>query len=230
MTDQMPNRGPEVRLTRKDIAQNTAQSLLKAIPWVGEALSQFIFGPLADLRMKRVERTLAELGEAIHESGGKARVDTEEFANLLEKVLPQVSRSVNEERRAILRNLLINAAYVDPGSPKWDHADLAAELVGEIDTPGLAVLAALSKCKSLNNFMSSQPSPRIFDGGTEFTKPTQICNTINYDWAVVEEWTRRLREKRLIGFNSVDARGGFGGLQLTDLGRAVVQWAQRPAA
>ncbi len=230
MTDELKGNLPNVRFTRKDIARNTAQSLLKAVPWIGEALSQFIFGSLEDLRMKRVERTLAEIGEAIHSGGVKARIDTEEFANLLEKVLPHVSRSVSEERRAILRNLLINASHVEPESPKWDEANLAAQLIAEIDTPGLAVLAALSKCKSLNNFMSSQPTPRIFDGGTEFAKPTEAFYTVNFEWPVVEEWTRRLREKRLIGFGSSDARGGFGDLQLTDLGRVVVAWSRRPAA
>lgn len=230
MTDELKGNLPDVRLTRKDIALNTAQSLLKVVPWVGEALSQFIFGPLADLRMKRVERTLAEVGNAIHSGGVTARVDTEEFANLLEKVLPQVSRSVSEERRTILRNLLINAAHVEPESSRWDEANLTAQLIEEIDTPGLAVLAALSRCQSLTNFMSSQPTPRIFDGGTEFAKPTEVLHTVNFDWPVVEEWTRRLREKRLIVFGSSDARGGFGDLQLTDLGRVVVAWSRQPAA
>jgi len=59
-------------------------------------------------------------------------------------------------------------------------------------------------------------------------KPTEVFHLINYDWPVVEEWTIRLREKRIVGLSSSDARGGFGGLQLTDLGRSVVEWAQRP--
>ena len=98
-----------------------------------------------DLRLKRVEHTLTEIGEAVHRTGVRARVDTEEFANLLERVLPAVSRAVSEERRAALRNLLINATTVESGSPEWDAANLAARLIEEIETPGLAILAALSK-------------------------------------------------------------------------------------
>lgn len=47
---------------------------------------------------------------------------------------------------------------------------------------------------------------------------------IDYDWPVVEEWTRRLREKRLIGFGSSDARGDFRGVFLTELGKMLVEW------
>lgn len=218
---------PPARLTTRDIALNIAQSLLKAVPWIGEALSQFIFGPLVELRMKRAERTLAELGEAIRDSGGRARVDTEEFANLLEKVLPQIGRSIREERRVMLRNLLINAAHIEPRSSRWDEADLAAELIEQIDAPGLAVIAALSKCKSRGNFISSQPTPRIFDGGTEFAKPTEVFHVVDFEWPIVEEWVRRLYEKRLIGYGSSDARGGFANLQLTDLGQLVVAWSRQ---
>ena len=42
---------------------------------------------------------------------------------------------------------------------------------------------------------------------------------------MIEEWARRLREKRLIDFISVDARGGFGGVRLTALGQFFVKWA-----
>jgi hypothetical protein len=43
-------------------------------------------------------------------------------------------------------------------------------------------------------------------------------------WPVVEEWTHRLREKRLIGFSSTDARGGIGGVFMTELGKMLVEW------
>jgi hypothetical protein len=215
----------EIKLTAKNRAAVTFQALLKGIPYIGDTLEHFIFGPLAELRMKRIERTLTELGEAIRSEGSRARIDTEEFVNLFEKVLPQINRSVNEKRRVLLRNLLINASFSEPGSPEWDEANLAAELVAEIDTPGLEVIAALSKCREQNNFMSSQPSPRIYDGGTEFGKPTDTYYLVNYDWPIVEEWILRLREKRLLWSQTHDARGGFGGLQLTDLGRCLVKWA-----
>jgi hypothetical protein len=40
-------------LTRGDLALNSAQALLKGIPYVGESLSQFIFRPLQDIRWRR---------------------------------------------------------------------------------------------------------------------------------------------------------------------------------
>jgi len=213
-------------LTRGELAQNTAQALLKGIPFVGEPLSQFIFGPLQDIRWHRLEQTLRELGEALK---GPAHVDTEEFVSLLEKVGPRVARETSEQRRRFFRDLLVNAANVEPGSPAWADANLAADMITEIEPPGLAIIAALNRCSAQQNYLSSQPSPRIFDGGQEFTKPTETFYVIDYRGPVVEEWVYRIKEQRLIGLNSSDARGGFGGITLTPLGRFLVEWGMRTA-
>ena len=39
MTDELKGNLPNVRFTRKHIARNTAQSSLKAVPWIGEAIA-----------------------------------------------------------------------------------------------------------------------------------------------------------------------------------------------
>ena len=42
---------------------------------------------------------------------------------------------------------------------------------------------------------------------------------------LLEEWCWRMRDMRLITFSSGDARGGFGGVGLTPLGRLLIRWA-----
>ncbi len=213
-----------IGLTRGDLAQNTAQALLKGIPFVGEPLSQFIFGPLQDIRWHRLEQTLRELGEALK---GPAHIETEEFVNLLEKVGPRVARETSEQRRRCFRDLLVNAASIESGSAAWADANLAADMIAGIEPPGLAIIAALNRCSAQQNYLSSEPSPRVFDGGQEFTKPTDTFFVIDYGWPVVEEWVYRIKEQRLIWLTSGDARGGFGGITLTPLGRFLVEWGMR---
>lgn len=215
---------PEAKLTKSDVAANTAQALIKAIPAFGDALEQFIFGPLVELRWKRVERTLAELAEALHKTH-IVGLTTEEFVNLLESVMPKIGRAVNEERRLRFRDLLINAAKLEPGSSAWEEANLTAELIDTIEGPGLAIIAALGKCKSERNTITSRPTSAVYDGEAEIVNPKGPCFRIAYEWPIVEEWARRIQEKRIIGFMSVDARGGFGGVYLTELGKFFVRWA-----
>ena len=225
-TDDAPTGGiiAKTGLTPIDLAQNSAQAVLKGIPFIGESLSQFIFGPLQDIRWHRLEQTLGEIGEAVKKGG---QVDTEEFVALLEKVGPQVARETNEQRRRFFRDLLISAAKEQSASPKWADANLAADLIGEIEPPGLAILAAVGSCVEQAIFLSSQPSPRVFDGSGAFTEQTDTCYLIDYGWPVVEEWVHRLRERRLVGYGSSDARGGFGAVRLTGLGQFLVQWGMR---
>lgn len=213
-------------VTKGDLAVNAAHGLLKGLPFVGESLAQFIFGSLEEIRFRRLQNTLSEVVSILRENGHNPILEREEFVNLLQDVAPEIARSVSEERRVLLRNLLSNAVIALNGSKHLHGADLAAKLILEIDPPGLVVLSELSKCKSKNSYIASQPTPRIYDGGEAFDKPTAIVYTIDFEWAIVEEWTMRLRGQRLIGFNSSDARGGFGGLQLTGLGRLLIEWSR----
>ncbi len=152
-----------------DVVQNSAQALLKGIPVIGESLSQFIFGPLQDIRWNRLERTLGEIGEGVKKGG---RVDTEEFVALLEQVGPRVAREASERRRRFFRDLLINATAVPSGSPKWADANLASDMIAAIDPPGLAILAGVSSFPRNDNAnMSADPSPHLFNGRTPQGQP-----------------------------------------------------------
>jgi hypothetical protein len=56
-----------------------------------------------------VEESLKEVAEALGDVKAKFMVN-EEFVNLLENVLPDLSRATDEERRQRFRDLLTNAA------------------------------------------------------------------------------------------------------------------------
>ena len=225
---------PGMVLSPKDYGVNASQALLKGIPYIGEALHQFIFGPGAELRLRRIENTLHEIGERLEISGVVSTVDTEEYVSLLERLVPEIARATAEDSRERFRDLLFNAATIPAGSTEWRGVELAGELLSEIDAPGLAILAVLGRCPEAhlpttnpvpNVQLVSRPVPQVVVGMFDFNNPGELQHTIGYDWPIVEECTHRLHEKRLITFSSVDARGGFGNIHLSTLGQLLVRWS-----
>ena len=103
----------------------TFQAMLRAVPVIGSSLEHFLFGPASELRLRRLDRTLKEVAEELRARGASPRVDTEEFARLLEGVLPRLSRATNEDVRMRLRDLLLNATALPAASPRWPvcHGD-----------------------------------------------------------------------------------------------------------
>ena len=221
---------PADRLTAKDYARNSAEALLKVVPYIGEGLVQFIFGPLQERRQKRLEQTLTEVGESLVGLNCEARIQTEQFANLLEVVGPQLARAADEVKRLSFRQLLTNAATLGENSGDWSTAQLAGALVTELDPPALAVLAAIHRSGTPRSglLLVSRPVPQVVDAGSfNWDRPAVVGVEIHYPWPVIDEWFNRLREKRVVALGSVDARGGFGAVALTSLGNVLVQWALR---
>jgi len=212
-----------IKLDTKDKAVIAFQSALSAIPYVGGSLSHFIFGPLAELRLKRIEQTLIELAELVDEEN-RHKVATEQFANLLESVAPDLSRATNEEKRLRFRDLLINATKKTTDSTKWDEAHLAADLLKEIDAPGLAIIAGLNIYgREKHVTITSQPTPRII-GEKENTLDGKHYE-IPYEWPVVDYWLRALRGKRIVMYSSHGKGPSYGGVILMELGRFIVDWS-----
>jgi hypothetical protein len=213
-------------LTRKEESVNAVRAILKGIPYLGETLDQFIFGRLDELRFKRFESTLTEIAAMLKESKRDPRVDSEQFVELLEAITPSLVRATRNEKRERFRDLLLNAATLPPDSAEWEKAKLAGQLLAELEAPALAVLASVA------HYIGAQPAsivslprPQVVNQESfSWDSPSPGLLVIDFDWSVVEEWMRRLREKRLIGFQSHDARGGFGGVYLTELGKMLVEW------
>jgi hypothetical protein len=229
------------RLTPDDYADNTARAIFKGIPYIGELLHQLFWGPEAIRHERRIEQTLTEMAEAIHESGSDARVRTEEFGRLLERLIPSVARATNEDKRARLRDLLVNAASLESGDRRWEEAGLARDIVESLEGPALAILAALGRTPEAylprrgavpvpNVQILSQPVPQVLARSFGWSRDEWEGLGLEgielaYRWDVLEEWIIRLKERRLLLFHTGDARGGFGGVYLTGLGEMVVTWA-----
>ena len=209
---------PEETLSGKEKTMIGVQGVLLAVPYLGSSLNHFLSGPRNDLQLKRIEKTLAEVAAQVGEEKSKAAAN-ENFANLLETVLPDLSRAVEDEKRQRFRDLLSNAAELPEGSTEWEEAALAAALLRDIDTPGLAILAAVANLdEGETATLTSKPVSQLARGDFDYDNPGDPQQAIPYQWTVVEYWARWLQEKRLLRWQTHDARGGFGGVGMADLG------------
>jgi hypothetical protein len=217
--------GPSLSL--KDKAIIAAQGTLMAVPYIGSTLEHFICGPLNELRLKRIERTLAEITETLGPEKAKAAIN-EQFVSLLESIAPELSRSASETKRHRFRDLLTNAAELPDESDGWEEASLASRLLKEMEAPALAIIAGVERCEpSTQVTLSSRPVSQVFCGRLDYDNPGEPQHVLPYEWVVVEFWARWMREKQILNYQSHDARGGFGNVSLAQLGRFLVKWTMR---
>jgi hypothetical protein len=215
-----------------EFAVSLVRAGLKALPF-GAAADELTFGTLAALRQVRLEQTLTEVADRVREVHGLGIKFSEELGNLVEASAPSLGRAVREEKRASFRDLLVNAAPLPPGAAAWEETMLVSRLLSQIDAPGLAVVAAISRNPANRSTVTALPSVRVYDVdksvGEIREQPEEFgsYHEIPFAWPVVQEWVHRLREMRLLGYGSSDAKGGFGTVYLQDLGLMLVRWTLR---
>lgn len=225
-------------------------SILKGVPVVGNSLDHLIFGSLQELRLKRVEKTLKEMGEKIEALGSQHLIDdNEDFAKLLEDVIPKIGRSTRENKRVAFRNLLVNAARVSPEHNDWDRIAIVSQLLDQIDYPGMEILSSLTIDISgisgflflsiaLFRFSGTKEAPSISDEAPSIcaicsNHGTQSSHTLRHydsDPGLIREWSQRLLEMRIIDSRAYSRHYLLSGDRidnacLTNLGEMLVEWA-----
>lgn len=221
------------KLDRNQIALIGGEGLLSLVPYVGSTLAKFTFGVLTERRINRIEKTLAEVMETVGEDVAKAAVN-ENFVNLMETIFPELSRAVDEEKRQRFRDLLINAAELPEDSSEWGAAALAAELLKEIDTPGLVILAAMAQLEEGETaLLTAFPVPQLLRGvkGRDFDpdNPGEPQHAFPYEWNVIEYWYGRLADLRLV-IRGSHGRDTHNDTCLYTLGKFLVKWILREEA
>jgi hypothetical protein len=220
-----------VKLSASDHGANTLRAIVKGLPWIGATLEQVAFGPADERRWRRVERTLEELGEMMQERGvSPESVGTEEFAELLGAVAPDISTATNEDKRHRLRDLLLNAAQLPSMDRDWESAKLAASWLKRVDGPGLALLATLAGADAFegdNAFeilgvIRGRGAPIAVRPATS-TRP-ELTLTLPYEWAVVNTALDALERLGLIEGHGI-GQSSWQGVRLTPHGSFLVHWA-----
>ncbi len=220
----------------KDYGLNSFQAMLLAIPYIGPTLERLIFGVGAEHRWQRLEATLQEVGESLRELGRPSQIEAEEFARLLEQVTGPIARATAPSKRERFRDILINAATTPPGDPRWEEASLAADLVTEIEAPGLDLLAKIWHMNQSSEevAVAFTDPPRIYRSREEALQP-QLGLTLGYAAPVIEEWMRRLGEMRLVhwvepihireGNRHIETIRAAAEVRLNPLGEMLVRWS-----
>ena len=213
---------PKEVLSKVEKENLTFQAILKGVPYIGEPINHLIYGRLDELRWKRIEKTLNEVAEEIKKCGSSPEIN-ERFVNILEQSLPSIAKETIERKRLAYVSFLVNSANVK-SDEKEEEAKFVSEILNELPSVALTILAGANKAKGSFSIVS-HPKPQIFAGKFDERniEDQGIFYEINYQWPIVEEWARRLREKRCITYGS-HGRYGYHGGAIMPLGKLINDW------
>ena len=209
-------------------ATNWPRVGVKIIPYIGSSLDELFYGRGEEARWRRVEGLLTDLGEAMKQRGITAEeIEKEDFGGLLGIVGPVASRSTSEEKRRMLRNLLLNAVTVEAGSATWESARLAAELIADLEAPALAIISGLDRLGACGDTRADLALAKDGAGGQLRLKADDTALIeIDFDWLVVDhEYKKISSEPRLVKAGS-HPEDRYEGIALTRLGEFLVKWAR----
>src|SRR5262245_5026146 len=113
MSDQLPTNpdlGP--RATKAEAALDIVAVVTSAVPYLGGPVSSVLAGASVGRKFDRVREVLAGVAEDLRGFKSEATeryVQTEDFADLLDKTLRQAGEERTEEKRQLYRSFLVNA-------------------------------------------------------------------------------------------------------------------------
>ena len=226
MSDSNDSSTLPVHTETERIGPNWRRAAVKLLPYVGSALDELLFGRLNDSRWARLEETLKELGEMMEARQiPPENALSEDFGGLLETTGPIIGRTTSEEKRSMLRDLLLNAVSLPPSDPKWESARMAGDLLSALEPPSLAIVAALHQLNARDSVTGELE--RDGDSGViRLTDDPGKVVQLHYHWFVLEEGYRRLtaNQPRIIIAGS-HGRDTYQGTALTPLGDFLIAWA-----
>jgi hypothetical protein len=217
-------------LSKSEIASNVIKAALQCAPYIGPALDTLIFGHLDELRMKRFEETLREIDDELARAGVKIHRLGENYANLLEHTLPGLVRAVNDDKRKRFRDLLTNAAPLSDDS-EWEEVFFSSDLLGKIESPGLAILAGAAKGTSELFSIRGDGEPQVWDGSHNEDRNANLNRPhypLGYLWPIIEEWAHRLNQMRLLGTGGARGDNEWPDCYLMPLAKLFIKWTTRP--
>jgi hypothetical protein len=216
------NEMPKEILSKVEKRNLTFQAILKGVPYIGESISHLIYGRLDELRWKRIEKTLNEVAEEIKKCGVSPEIN-ERFVNILEQSLPLIAKETIERKRLAYVSFLVNSANVK-SDEKEEEAKFISEILNELPSVALTILAGANRAKGSFSIVS-HPKPQIFAGkfNESNIEDQGVFYELNYQWPIVEEWARRLKERRCITYGS-HGRYGYHGGAIMPLGKLINDW------
>jgi hypothetical protein len=206
--DLVPARGPG------DVPLDVAAVVTGAIPWLGGSISSVIGGISAGRKYERVRHVLNGVVEDLRDFKSKASeeyVRTEDFEELLEKTLNQVSEERSEEKRKLYRAFLTEA-IASPGKP-YDEQVRFLRTLDEIQPDHLRIIKALSQPPEGGSGISGSPSNTLSLRLPDMPKER------------IGDLVGQLNDLRVIGMTSLNTMMTFHGAQ--DLRHSILPYGKR---
>jgi hypothetical protein len=214
--------------SRRVARTNWIRAGVKLVPYIGDALDELIYGRIDDARWQRFERTLSELAELMKQRQiPPSEVNREAFGELLEIVAPAASHATTDEKRRLLRDLLLNAVTLPEGHTEWESARLAARLIAGLEVPEIAILVGLDKIGARGNSHAELRAVGPSSCELALTERVGASVPLPFKWLVIDQAYRRVSSApaRLV-ISGPGAVKRYTHLALTELGEFVVDWAR----
>lgn len=151
-------------ISKKEIGIGSLKAAIGAIPWAGTALNEAIFEVRGRIKQDRVNRLVAELAQRLttleHGKISEEIILSEEYGDLLEKVIKECSSRKMHENLSIIADISVEAMK----NPKLlNHPMLMVfvESVSALNKPELEILKQLRPYSRANQAKQEKENKQI---------------------------------------------------------------------
>jgi hypothetical protein len=171
-----------------ETALDIASTLASFVPWIGGPVSNVLGGMSVGRKIDRVNELLEGLASDLRDFESEASqryVKTDEFEELLEKVLRKAAEERNEQKRRMLRTFLVEA--VEHPRP-YDERTSILRLLDDVEPEYMLVLRALAE----------SPPPEELNGMIGSIIGTLRRRLPNWSEQKIEERINRMNDLRIV--------------------------------
>ena len=179
----------QLKGSRLETIAEGVSAVVAAAPWIGGPLTAVISGRVTDRKLQRVNDALVFLAGKLKAVGNTLEEDyvrSEEFEDLLDEVLPRISRERSQRKRNLyalyLKGVLTNVEQ--PYDEKLNFLNALDQL-------------QFAHIEVLNAFLQKPDNEKIFSGFGGSRIQTLRNRLQNYNEATIEELVIQLNDLRL---------------------------------
>ena len=175
--------------TKTETVLDTAAIIGSVVPWLGGPISNVLNGITLERKLKRVHEVIMSVSSNLADFESRASQDyvqSEEFEELLEKTLRNVSEEKSERKRAIYKAFLTNAVR----SPRIDEYDIQVSIINCINNISIDHLQILKA-------IQLEPAEIINDGADTSPVRTLIARLPDFEEEKIDELLSQLYDMQI---------------------------------
>ena len=133
-----------------DIKETSIKAIVSCVPYVGGSVASIIGDYYSDRKEKRYLEFLENFKNEICEKQGlliREYIDSENFLDVFENILRDIMNTRTEEKRTMLRNLLVNSCTVP--NTTYERTEEFQHLIDVLSSTSLVILSVFYRLQQL---------------------------------------------------------------------------------